>query len=248
MKTRTEFTLFLSLVMLFAFSVASVAAAPIVSTGYDPAAVLKGGVRYRAFNQPSQREIFLGKPDLGVGANRVELDCVWVSPGTNHVKFSYDSVLGKLTTVVTCGVNVYTLIYSSGNLGTLNYMHILVASRQSGATVGLDNVMLDSISLGNFDPPGLVWSDWKITNYDFSNGFVIEGDLVLTGTQPTGSETNKVEIDVGYVAPPPPPPVGGEWVPINTVQMLVHVVGSIVAISAIAASFVGFKRIKRKHD
>jgi hypothetical protein len=247
MKISTKFTLFLSLVILFAISIASVAAAPVVSTGYDPTAVLKGGVRYRAFNQLSQREIFLGKPDLGVGGNRVELDCVWLSPGTNHVKFSYDPIAGTLTTVVTTSL-VYTLTYSSGNLGTLNYMKITVASRYSGATVGFDNVLLDSISIGNFDPPGLVWSDWVVTNYDYSNGFFIEGDLVLTGTQPTGSETNKVEIDVGYVEPPPPPPVGGEWVPINTIQMLVPLVGSIVALSAIVASFVGFKRIKKRQN
>jgi hypothetical protein len=235
-------------VSLIAVLTTSVAAAPVVSPGYDPAEVLKGGVRYRAFNQPSQREIFLGKPDLGVGSNRVELDCAWLSPGTNHIKFSYDPIAGKLTTVVR---SVYTLTYASGNLGTLNYMHIIVASRQSGATVGFDNVLLDSISVGNFDPPGLVWSDWKITNYDFSNGFVIEGDLVLTGTQPTGSETNKLEIDVGYVAPPPPPPpppVGGEWAPINKLQLLAPFVGSGLLMLAIAASFVYVGRRKRQQD
>jgi hypothetical protein len=47
---------------------------------------------------------------------------------------------------------------------------------------------------------------------------------------------------------PCPPPVGGEWIPMNTVQVLVQLVGSIAAISAIAASFVGFKRIKKKQD
>jgi hypothetical protein len=43
-------------------------------------------------------------------------------------------------------------------------------------------------------------------------------------------------------------PVGGEWVPINTAQMLVQIIGSAIAISAIAASFAGFKRMKRKQN
>lgn len=37
---------------------------------------------------------------------------------------------------------------------------------------------------------------------------------------------------------PPPAAVGGEWVPINTLQMLVQLIGYTVAMSAIAASFV----------
>jgi hypothetical protein len=145
-----KIVLLFSLVII-AMLAANVAATPVVSPGYDPTAVLKGGVRYRNFDSSGQREIFLGKPDLGVGGNRVERDCVWVSPGTNHVKFSYDSTLGQLDTVVTCGVNVYTLTYPSGNLGTLNYMQITVASRVTGATVGFHNVLLDSNSLGNFE-------------------------------------------------------------------------------------------------
>jgi parallel beta-helix repeat protein len=45
-----------------------------------------------------------------------------------------------------------------------------------------------------------------------------------------------------------PPPVGGEWVPINTLQMLVQLIGYAIAMSAIAASFVGIKRIKRRQN
>ena len=56
---------------------------------------------------------------------------------------------------------------------------------------------------------------------------------------------------VGYAfipAPPIPTPVGGEWVPINARQILIQLVGSIAAMSAIAASFVGFKRIRRRQN
>jgi parallel beta-helix repeat protein len=51
-----------------------------------------------------------------------------------------------------------------------------------------------------------------------------------------------------WTPPCGPPPVGGEWVPINTIQMLAQLVGSIVAMSAIVASFVGVKRIRRKQN
>jgi hypothetical protein len=51
-----------------------------------------------------------------------------------------------------------------------------------------------------------------------------------------------------WTPPCGPPPVGGEWVPVNAIQMLVQLVSSIVATSAIVASFVGFKRIKKRQN
>jgi hypothetical protein len=47
---------------------------------------------------------------------------------------------------------------------------------------------------------------------------------------------------------PPAPAVGGEWVPINTVQVLVQILSCAAVMSAIVALFVGFKRIKRKQN
>lgn len=46
----------------------------------------------------------------------------------------------------------------------------------------------------------------------------------------------------------PPPAVGGEWVPTNTVQMMVQIVGFAAVMSAVVASFVSFRRIKRKQN
>jgi hypothetical protein len=61
--------------------------------------------------------------------------------------------------------------------------------------------------------------------------------------------TNYTEGDIHYLKGSLPPPVGGEWVPINTVQVLVQIVGSAIAVSAIvAAMFVGFKRIKKRQN
>jgi parallel beta-helix repeat protein len=60
--------------------------------------------------------------------------------------------------------------------------------------------------------------------------------------------SNNVDYDPWLTSCPLAPPVGGEWVPVNAIQMLVQLVGSIVAMSAIVASFVGFKRIKKRQN
>jgi hypothetical protein len=44
------------------------------------------------------------------------------------------------------------------------------------------------------------------------------------------------------------PPVGGEWIPIDIAPMSTNLFGSALAISAIAALFVGFKRIRKKQN
>lgn len=44
------------------------------------------------------------------------------------------------------------------------------------------------------------------------------------------------------------PPVGGEWVPVGTIQMLIQLVGYSAAMSAVIASFVGLKRLRKKQN
>jgi hypothetical protein len=62
-------------------------------------------------------------------------------------------------------------------------------------------------------------------------------------------EPDATNFATNQVPAPPAPAVGGEWVPINTLQMLVQIVGSAIAVSAVvAAMFVGFKRMKRKQS
>lgn len=60
--------------------------------------------------------------------------------------------------------------------------------------------------------------------------------------------TDNVDFDPWALSYPACAPVGGEWVSVNTIQMLVQIVGSAAAMSAIAASFVGFKRMKKKQN
>jgi hypothetical protein len=83
-------------------------------------------------------------------------------------------------------------------MGSLNYVQLDVVNRAAGTTVDFNNVTLNGQALGDFSGAG--WSTWMVTGIDFTSGFTIEGDIVLTGPQPSG-ETNKVEIKVGYSIP-----------------------------------------------
>ena len=78
-------------------------------------------------------------------------------------------------------------------------MDINVVDRLTSGELAFNNVMLDSHSLGDFDDEG--WKNWTVSNYDFSQGFTVSGDMVVQGW--TGSETNKLQLVVGCVTPPP---------------------------------------------
>jgi hypothetical protein len=112
----------------------------------------------------------------------------------------------------------------------------------------------------DYDPAGS--SDGSGIEVDFT----YDGNTVSANTIALGSASCQVTLDSGTytitakVAVCPcctftdsgsvelRAPVGGEWVPIETLQILVRLVGSALALSAIAASFVGFKRIKKKQN
>ena len=53
--------------------------------------------------------------------------------------------------------------------------------------------MLDGFDLGDFDSEG--WKNWTVSDFDFSQGFTVSGDLVVSGW--TGSEIDKLQLVVG---------------------------------------------------
>ena len=102
------------------------------------------------------------------------------------------------------------------------------------------------------------WFGWDVTEYANSqvNGDNILSLVLLFQETPglfdyidyssrEGKVRNRPWLELYYYTSPP---VGGEWVPIDTMQVLLQIVGSAVATSAIAASFVGLKRIKKKQN
>lgn len=179
---------------------ASVSAAPSVSSGYDPTATLEGAVRYKSLASGGDKEIYLGKPDLGIAGNRVQADAKWVS--SNDITFAFDGA-NTLSTNVVAGANKYALSYTLIPGCDWNYMQIMVSSRATSGSVSLEDVILNGTALGSFSGAG--WNNWMVTGIDLSSGFTLTGKLVLTGTQPSSAELNKVEIGVGCVPEAPVP-------------------------------------------
>jgi hypothetical protein len=184
---------------------------PTVEPG-EPAGKLKGfGVRYRSFGNTGADEIYLGRGDLGVGGNRAQRNFGYTPWGAaNGITFTYDEADDKLTTAVDIGDNGsvdFTLEYPDLEsrveaLGTgctvdeVDFMIISVVGRDSGVTVDFNNVYLDGSSLSNFSGTG-GWFNWTVSGYDFSQGFTVTGDLLLSGSFGTSQELSKVEMQVG---------------------------------------------------
>jgi hypothetical protein len=198
MKTYLRFFFAVAFVLCLSFE--AVPGTPSISTGYDPAAIIKGDVRLRSFNNGTGGEIYLGKSDLGVGANRIEIDFGYTGQWqpSNHVKFEYTPVGVNNLKVTVDANNQYILTYNLGDAQILNYLQIDVVGRQASTTVNFNNVTLNGNVLGNFSGTG--WQTWQVKELDFTSGFAVEGDLLLSGTQPSG-ETNKLQLSVGYVRP-----------------------------------------------
>jgi PKD repeat protein len=175
---------------------------PVARPGSDPDANLFGGLRLKNFSSQSGAEIFLGDGELG---DRVEQDFYQSNPcgsdeevngeweSSNRISLSYDPDSGLLRTEVEAS-HTFCKEYALGDVEDLDYLQIDVVSRDNGATVKLKNVRLNGHQLGSITSSG--WETWKVADYDLSEGFTLEGDLELSGTQPNG-ETNKVQIRFG---------------------------------------------------
>jgi len=181
------------------FMIADVEAANVAS-GYDQDAELKAGTRYQHMNGNGNGmpRIVMGKlPVLETTSPRF----AWGSG--KHVKLSYDADTQLLTTVVDTPTPV-TVTKNVGDLGELNY--ILLTVQRNGHPpmptmaneISLQNVVLNNSPLSSSVFQGIPsGAKWNVTGEDLSNGFVLEGDIVLTGQQP-GSTNNHIEIDLGY--------------------------------------------------
>jgi hypothetical protein len=117
----------------------------------------------------------------------------------------------------------------------------------TGATSGWAKLWIDGVQI-----VGDMWSvftpeEMTFSGEDLSCAQVLVG--IMNGNNPNNPAHTFSWTDLtvtGYLCCPLP--VGGEWVPVNTIQMLVQLVGSVVALSAVVASFVGFKRIKKRQN
>jgi len=201
------------LAALFVFTCSGPTPAQTVLQGEIPHDEDLGAVRYRSFGNTGGDEIYLGIPDLGLAENRTARDFGTKGWGSeNEIFFRYDPVEDELHTVVkTSPTTTFTLTYP--NFSTqlplkgktfgpdrLNLMQISVVCRDPDSqtsSVSLNEVYLDGHSLGSFTASE--WSDWTVVGYDFSQGFVLTGRLVLSGPFSNSQELSKVEIKVGVL-------------------------------------------------
>jgi hypothetical protein len=173
---------------------------------------LKGfGIRYRSFGNTGADEIYLGRGDLGVAGNRAQRNFGYMPWGAdNGITFTYDAVNDKLTTAVDIGnddSDDFTLEYlnladqvaaldNGCTVGEVDFMILSVVGRDASTTVDFHNVTLDSYALGNYSGTG-GWFNWTVTGFDFTGGFTVTGDLMLSGTFGTSQELSKLEMLVG---------------------------------------------------
>ncbi len=174
-----------------------------VNTGFNGSATLKGAVQYRNFGNAGNAntaKAYLGNGDL---TTKVNVTTAWNAPlppiytsTTTSIIFKYESNTLKAS------INGGSFVdYSSGDLGSLNYIEIEVVGGQSQTTVSLNNVKINTntFSGNNFTSPPT--KQINITGVNLTGSFTIEADVVLTGSQP-GGDANYILIKVGYLVPP----------------------------------------------
>jgi hypothetical protein len=185
----------------------TVSAAPVITSGSDPLAVLKGAVRYRNFNSGGGTEVWVGATPLAT-SSPATADVAWGSfPISKCVQLNYDGA-GTLTTKVANAatpcvfVSTPTATKSGLSLGNLNYIELIITKNTQTSSVALNSILLNADSLGSIavNSGDAGTTKWKVTGANLTSGFSITGTLALTGSS-GGGDSNNVEIDVGYVAP-----------------------------------------------
>ena len=190
----------------FAFVAPASAATFAVSAVNPLTGGIAGGVRLRAFDltpPPSnQREIFVGRHDLGVGANRQEADAAYAA--TNAFSLNYDAGTDVLTATLNGSSKSFNNWAGGLNAGftgkPLNRLTLEVRDGSDGQQ-SYSNLLVNGISFDGFS------SSNGFTYYtaagDFRNSFSVSGTLGLTGPFTAGAEGDRLQILVGNAVPEP---------------------------------------------
>lgn len=170
--------------------------------------VLAAGLRVKGAN--SGREIYIGVPDLGNGANRNEYEYEGLENGGGTAPIELSWVPGKdaLMAVVDGVEAVYQFASEmSPNCAVEDWdaMQILVRENGSGAT--FENAKFNGNGLfpanGDVFDPAIGYPAWpngpramSVTDLDFDSAWTITGDLVATADF-DGNEGDALQILVG---------------------------------------------------
>lgn len=175
---------------------------------YYPDATFDSGAAGLRIKGAAGPDVYLGVSDLGVGGNRVEADAGNpLADGTYPFTFSFNRTDNAISLAGPAGVNLNydfdTLTPPNCAPTGWNAMVITIRDSDSSGGVGLQNVMLDSVALGNYAPPDGTpdvagtpgWQHWIIQGFDFSQSFTLGADLVANNLN--DNESLKVQILVG---------------------------------------------------
>ena len=165
------------------------------------------GVKYRSFANSPDPQAIIGLTPLG-SPNQVAGNIAWSKEQKNFFKFTYDPIKKEISTVVfqmdpsyKSSIYTYPIPSTTSNLDLLTMMKISIVCGDSGASVALKNVKLNGTRLIPYDDFIVApdpRKDWTVKGFDFKNGFVFTGEIVLTGNFGTDPEASYIALAVGF--------------------------------------------------
>lgn len=114
--------------------------------------------------------------------------------------FEYDAAKKELiATVIDGGNNNINIVNKFDNveLNALNYLELEIKVSQASVQFNSAKLNGDNLSIQSLGGTQNQSGKWHITGEDLSQGFTLQGDIVLTGNQPMG-DANYIQISVGY--------------------------------------------------
>lgn len=188
---------------------------------YDEALM---SARFRSFGNTGGGEVFVGVGDLGVGANRQEINLTWTD-GDYPFVFTLDRVNDELRVDVDGQMLVFpdlanqvaTRTSGTYTYDDLNILQIDVAQRDAGSTVQIIGLTQNGELLGDFIPDSDGFFTWTsqggcVVTPDTGT---LSGTLRIAGPFGSSQELSRVQLTAGVresdgldcgVEPPPQPP------------------------------------------
>jgi hypothetical protein len=168
-----------------------------------------GGVRYRALGtSAAQEEVYLGRSDLGNGANRTAQNVTWLS--SNTFSFGYNQATDTLTSSINGGPVLSYANFIGGLAPSIaaepfNVLQIQIRDDAVGAgAIALSNLNLNGVALTPDSLSGIEGAlrYWQIAG-DFRQSFTLTGTIDLTSGFSSSAEANRIEFTVGNAVPEP---------------------------------------------
>ncbi len=199
MRTANKILYLLALIaLLCAPLTVALATGPVILEYYDPDAERKAAVMFQNFNNTGiSYEVYLGFPDFPSGSEFIDSRNLWELTTPNKVTFSYDPDSGYIRV----WVNGVMREFYTDDLGKLNYIQVYLKHYGRNTSVQFNNVILNDDPIGDFTVAYSNDKNWMVSSIDLSGGFILKGDILLSGTQHS-KDINMIEVTAGYSSPP----------------------------------------------